>query len=176
MTDKELLSSCRHGDWQALSQLYFRHAASLHFYVQSLTRDRDRADDIVQDVFLRLLELDPSSVRTSVKAYLYVIARNEAFQAARQASRARRLPLLSEPSRRESSARSERAEIVSRALDELPPEQREVVVLKMYGGHTLLDIAGLTGSPLGTVTSRYRYAIEKLSSLLKDIEETHEDR
>jgi RNA polymerase sigma-70 factor (ECF subfamily) len=176
MTDKDLLSGCRSGDLQSLSQLYFRHAAGLHFYVQSLTRERDRADDIVQNVFLRLLEIDPSSIRTSVKAYLYVVARNEAYQVARQASRARQLPLLAEPSRRESVARSERAEIVSRALDALPPEQREVVVLKTYGGHTLSDIAGLTGSPLGTVTSRYRYAIEKLTSLLRNIEEPYEDR
>jgi RNA polymerase sigma-70 factor, ECF subfamily len=170
MPDKELLSRCRGGDLQALSQLYFRHAAGLHFYVQSLTRDRDRADDILQDVFLRLLEIDPASIRTSVKAYLYVVARNEVFQAARRDSRASHVPILSEPSRPEAIVDAERAEIVSKALDALPSEQREVVVLKTYGGHTLSEIADVTGTSLGTATSRYRYALEKLSSLLRKVD------
>lgn len=175
MTDEELLSSCRAGEVGSFSQLYLRHASALHFYVQSLTRDRDRADDILQNVFLRLLEIDPSSIRANVKAYLYVMARNEVFQEARQASRARQVPMLAEPARRDTVGDPDRAEIVSRALDALPPEQREVVVLKTYGGHTLAEVASLTGSAPGTVTSRYKYAIEKLSSLLRNVEGIHED-
>ena len=113
MTDEELLSSCCAGEMSSFSQLYLRHASALHFYVQSLTRDRDHADDILQNVFLRLLEIDPSSIRTSVKAFLYVIARNEVFEEGRRASRARHLPILAEPFRRDSVVDPERAGVRS---------------------------------------------------------------
>src|SRR5208283_2955676 len=66
-------------------------------------------------------------------------------------------------------ATADRAEILSlqNALEELPEEQRETVFLRVWSGMTLQEIAGATESPLNTVASRYRYALEKLRERLK---------
>ena len=67
----------------------------------------------------------------------------------------------------EGSAGSGAAESVSEALRALPGEQREAVLLKVYAGFTFAEISRLTALPVGTVMSRYRYALEKLGALLK---------
>ena len=59
-----------------------------------------------------------------------------------------------------------RKEAVAHALAELPDEQREAVVLKVWGGLTFAEIAQSVGAPLNTVAARYRYGLEKLSGLL----------
>jgi RNA polymerase sigma-70 factor (ECF subfamily) len=55
---------------------------------------------------------------------------------------------------------------IERALRELPPEQREVVHLKIFEGMTFQDIANLCDESINTIASRYRYAIEKMRTLL----------
>ena len=60
----------------------------------------------------------------------------------------------------------ERAEQVSAALAELPVEQREVVVMKIWGGLTFGQIGAAVGEHAGTVASRYRYGVEKLAARL----------
>ena len=57
-------------------------------------------------------------------------------------------------------------EAIERALASLPVEQREVVVLRIYEGRSFKEIAAQTESPLGTVHSRYRYALAKLRRTL----------
>jgi RNA polymerase sigma-70 factor (ECF subfamily) len=64
----------------------------------------------------------------------------------------------------------EAALALEKALAELPEEQREVVVMRMWGGLTLEEIGAAVGVPLNTVASRYRYALEKLRSNLRPYE------
>ena len=56
--------------------------------------------------------------------------------------------------------------LLERALGDLPAEQREVVVLKIFEGWTFQEIAALTDEPLNTMASRYRYALAKLDTAL----------
>jgi RNA polymerase sigma-70 factor (ECF subfamily) len=60
----------------------------------------------------------------------------------------------------------ETAELVTAALNDLPPNEREVVELKSYAGLTFREIAEVTGSPQGTVATRYRTALEHLRRML----------
>jgi RNA polymerase sigma-70 factor (ECF subfamily) len=57
---------------------------------------------------------------------------------------------------------------VERALRELPPEQREVVIMRIWGEMTLSEIATVLDVPANTVASRYRYALDKLRTTLKE--------
>ena len=66
---------------------------------------------------------------------------------------------------------AEFARRVQRALDDLPPDQRSVAHLKLWQGLTFEEIASVQGIPLNTAASRYRYAIEKLRSLLRPLYE-----
>jgi RNA polymerase sigma-70 factor (ECF subfamily) len=120
------------------------------------------AEDVVQEVFLRLVTL-PSEPQ-NIKAWLYTAVRNAAIAAARAGARRRR--------REQGGAeRSQRgwfqpspedlldAAAAECALAGLPPGQREVVVLRLWSGMTLAEIAEVTGSSVSGVFALYRTAL-----------------
>jgi RNA polymerase sigma-70 factor (ECF subfamily) len=148
--------------------LYDRYASRLLFFAHSLVGDSALAEDLLQECFLRLLDLEPDQVRhDSMRNLLYMILRNLARdESRRRATRLKSYPLLA-PST-VAGGEAGRFEGLSLALHALPEEQREVVVLKFYGELTFAEIAELTTVPEPTVKSRYRYAVEKLAEVLRD--------
>lgn len=165
-TDRDLL--CRHhgGEPGAFEALYARYARPLYFYLRSLSEDPPLSEDLLQETFLRLLERTPFQLEESVRGLVFTIARNLVRDEARKREvRERVLPALEIPNRREGEPPPE---ALARALQALPAEQREAVALKFYGELTFAEIAEVSGAPEPTVKSRYRYAIEKLSELLKE--------
>jgi RNA polymerase sigma-70 factor (ECF subfamily) len=127
------------------------------------------AADAVQQVFLMILSGGrPKPLQE--EHYLRRAIRNECFSALR---RRRRTPqsLESDPPLLESLQADRDSPddrmALERALRTLPPEQREVVHLKVFEGFTFEEIAELTSEPVNTMKSRYRYAVEKLRSALE---------
>jgi RNA polymerase sigma-70 factor, ECF subfamily len=166
--DEQLLARYRAGDRDAFAALYRRYAESLHFYVRSLTRNAGRSEDIVQEVFLRVLHRPPAELRDPVRPYLYAAAANLVRDEHRRESVRRDAPpaLMARPGASPVPA-PEVAEEVAAALDRLPDEQREVIALKVFAGLTFAEIESVTGAALGTVMSRYRYAVERLAQELR---------
>src|SRR5688572_26606858 len=139
--ETELLARFKRGEADAFSAIYERHKAGMYGYALSMTFDATSAQDIVQDVWLKFLqrvgELAPD---TRLGPYLYTAVRNAAIDAARrrkseQAALSNRdTPQLVEPS--DPLLGAEETARVNAALKELPPEQRETVMLKMFGSFT----------------------------------------
>jgi RNA polymerase sigma-70 factor (ECF subfamily) len=104
---------------------------------------------------------------------VYQIARNEATSFLRRHRRERLLkpdaPAWLVPAEPADTGR-EAAEALQAALTRLPPVQREIVVLKTYQDKTFREIGAMLEVSLNTVASRYRYGMEKLRTLLKDVE------
>jgi RNA polymerase sigma-70 factor (ECF subfamily) len=107
-------------------------------------------------------------------AYVFTIARNESN---RLAERRKRDPaestdvaadLLFDEASSDDLSRRETAELVAGALRNLSPNEREVIELKTYAGLTFREIAGVTGSPQGTVATRYRAGLEHLRRALAE--------
>ena len=165
LSDAELLARYRNGDLESFARFYRRHSRGLFFYVHSLSRDPVQSEDVVQEAFARLLDHELSSLRETLKSYLYTTARNVLFDEARKARvREAKPPML----RPRDGVPPELAESVSHALGKLPGDQREIVVLKIYSELTFSEIAEMTRLPEGTVMSRYRYAVDKLASILRE--------
>lgn len=160
-----------------LERLYDAHAPGLFVYLVSFTRNDADARDLLQDVFIRLAKLDETALPTHEKAFVFRTAHNLAVDWSR-----RRMV------RRESEEALARgispdghadpdpdmpalASHVAAALRSLPEEQRSVAHLKLWGGLTFEEIAHTQNIPLNTAASRYRYAIEKLRTLLRPIYE-----
>jgi RNA polymerase sigma factor (sigma-70 family) len=122
--------------------------------------DAAAAEDVVHQVFLRLLGGN-TDVRHNPVAYVYRAVRNGALNALRDQAHG-------EPTTLETCVFSHRggnqeaAVALQAALAELPEEQREVVVMRIWSGLTLEEVATATGVSLNTVASRYRYALGKL--------------
>jgi RNA polymerase sigma-70 factor, ECF subfamily len=130
--------------------------------------DGGAAEDVVHAVFLKLLSGKQIVAETSA-GYLYRAVRNVALNARRDRSRDAALPDLdlwfthSEDDR-------ETIFTLQRVLCELPDEQREAVVMHLWSGMMLEEVAEATNVPLNTAASRYRYALAKLRQRLKPYE------
>jgi RNA polymerase sigma-70 factor (ECF subfamily) len=148
-----------------INQLYNRHGAALLLYARGFVPDASAAEDLVHGVFLNLLRTRPK-VREAPAAYLYRAVKNAALNA--QRNRAREAPM---PDREiwftHSGGDHEATLALQAALAELPQEQREAVVMRIWSGMTLEEVAQATDVPLNTAASRYRYALEKLRERLK---------
>jgi RNA polymerase sigma-70 factor, ECF subfamily len=158
-------------DEHMLARLYDEYAGDLYRYAVVVLADATLAEDAVQQVFAKLLASE--ATLEAPERYLRRAVRNECYSLlarrgdAGSSPLADRRPLLepSDDARRSAMDGADRLAIEA-ALRELPAEQREVVVLKIYEGRTLKEIAEQTGVPLNTAASRYRYALDKLRAML----------
>jgi RNA polymerase sigma-70 factor (ECF subfamily) len=165
-SDRELLRRYRSGDMAAFGLVYRRHARFLYLYACSMTRDPAVAEDLLQQAFLKVLLREPASLGESLRGLLSTSLRNLFRDQLKHSEVERRhFPRLCS-ALPESSGSPGDLETLSWALGRLPPEQREAVLLKTYGGLTFAEIAGVLGEPEPTVKSRYRYALQKLSELV----------
>ncbi len=146
--------------------LYEKHGAALAAYGCCCGLDFGLAEDVVQQVFLKLLQGNAGAVQAPL-AYLYRAVRNASFNQRRDRRREAQMP---EGEQWFTHATADRAELLSlqNALRELPEEQRETVFLRVWSGMTLQEIAEATDTPLNTAASRYRYALEKLRERLRE--------
>lgn len=141
-----------------LAALYDAWASRLLAYMMTITRDRHRAEDALQNLFVKLAT-HPPDLRDP-KAYLFRAARREAWRAGRHPSER---PL----SELEALApETPDVEPLAAALDKLPEEQAEVAILHAIEGFTFLEVAKIVRIPADTAASRYRLALDKLKELL----------
>lgn len=147
-----------------IRSLYQTHGPALAAYACCCGLDFASAEDIVQQVFLKLLRSDEPAPLAPL-AYAYRAVRNASLNLLR--NRRRELPLLeNETWFIHPTSNPEHSLALQKVLRELPPEQQETVFLRIWSGMTLQEIADATCTPLNTVASRYRYALEKLRILL----------
>ena len=182
-TDEELLAAYQQGDVGAFELLLRRHRAPLFTFLLRMLGDRQKAEDLAQETFLRIVKgAGAWEQRARFQTWLYTIARNLCVDQSRR-DRFRRTDSLDQegpddepamvdsvpgreidPSRGAESARLR--PVLQKALMALPAEQREVFILREQAGVPFKEIAGLVGVNENTVKSRMRYALEGLRKAL----------
>ncbi len=178
LSDTELVTALGVGQVEAMRELYRRYGPLAYSLAVRILGDPGRAEDVVQDAFMRVWTYAGSfdASRGSLRTWLLTTVRNRAIDYLRGRPGRERQELElglelraqgpgSDPWR-EVSESMER-EALRKALVSLPPDQRQVVELAYYGGHTQREIAEMVQVPLGTIKGRTRLALEKLSSYLQ---------
>ncbi len=160
------------GQEDAISDLYERVGPMAFRLARAILGDAAAAEDVLQEAFLRLWRrrdelkkqhaLDGYAVRT-VRNLAYKRIRRRKVEGTAQERLERTVVLVVSPPSHESGD----APPLNDALLALPAEQREVVHLRVYEGLAMKTIAERTGVPLGTVHSRYRYALARLKTELQ---------
>jgi RNA polymerase sigma-70 factor, ECF subfamily len=178
VSDAVLVIAISRYDQQALAEAYRRHAGAVFALAQRLLGERAKAEEIVQEVYLRLWNrpevFDPE--RGSLRSYLLAQCHGRAVDL-----------LRSETSRRNREEKDARrtaragydvehevvdlvvAERVRGALDGLQTNERRAIELAYLGGHTYREVADLLNEPEGTVKSRIRSGLKKLRQSLQDV-------
>jgi RNA polymerase sigma factor (sigma-70 family) len=179
--DAELVRRLGNGDRAALSQLYQRFGRPCYSLARRICADEGLAEDVVQEVFLTLWReptgFDPS--RGDFATWLLTMTHRRAVDLVRKETTSRRgvvaAPEAGEDWSPTPVAGADAATMarvaagqVRAALDRLPVEQRRVLALAYFGGHTQREIAVLAGLPLDTVKSHTLAAVQRLRSLLTD--------
>jgi RNA polymerase sigma-70 factor, ECF subfamily len=152
--DDALMHAFATGDARAFESLFERHRRALFTYLVHQTGDASLAEDLFQEVFLRLIRGSVAYRPGNFRSWLFTIARNAMTDDRRRTAV------------RESSHAGELRAHIEAALRRLPEAQREVFLLRERAGLDLQRIAQVTGANLATVKSRMRYALAGLRRVL----------
>jgi RNA polymerase sigma factor (sigma-70 family) len=156
---------------EALAQ----HESNLIAYACSiLGGDEERARDVVQDTLLKLHLADPDRIRENLKAWLYAVCRNRAFDVLRKEHRLTftddqdQLDWLdeSQPDPSEDASREEMLEQIWGVMEQLPANQREVIRLKFQHDLSYKEISDITSLSVTNVGFLLHTAIKRLRKLM----------
>jgi len=173
LEDKLLVLKCRHGNKEAMCRIYEKYKDYLLTLAKGLLGEQATAEDVVHDVFVSFARLAGQLKLTgSLRGYLATCVRNLARDKIRARTRhAQALDSINpvtlcsdNPAR--SVIESEQLTRLRQALNQIPYEQRETVMLHLKGGMKFREIARLQGVSLSTIYGRYRYGLDKLRSLM----------
>ena len=171
-TDGELLVRVADRDREAFEQLYHRYVRSVFGIALRRLRDRQRAEDAVQETFAAVWRSAGSykPERGPAAPWLYAVARNAIVDRMRAKSEPpAELPetASAEPGPAERAESAYVSWRVHRALEELPTREREVLELAYWSGLSQSEVASFLAIPLGTVKTRTRSALTRLAGLLE---------
>ena len=175
--DSELVTRAREGDTTAFNRLATRHRERILNYALRSLGDREAAEDVTQDVLIRLHRALPGfRGDAEIATWLYRVTVNLCRDHLRRMRRrGREAPLGGADDRPElvvledpvaDVARERAMEAVERALQRLPERQREAVLLRYLGELSYAEIAAVTDTPQGTVASRVFRALRRLGQEL----------
>ena len=156
---------------QSYEELYEKYATDVlrvsYFYLG----DRQRAEDVCQDVFVRLMTNAPDLQEGREKAWLLKVALNRCLDLWRGAWLKRVVlgsPVFEMIPAPDESERRDDEEAMMKAIYQLPSSFREAILLYYYQGYGISEIAEMLDLPEGTISSRLSRARKKLESILKE--------
>ena len=176
-TDNELMEAVRDGRVEKLAVLFERYQIMLYNFFLRLTGNRAASEDLVQDVFIRILKYRAGYLGESrFNVWLFQIARNAHIDHLRKQKPALSLdeqfaePPSREPQPDAAYETDREAELVRRALDRLPVQKREILILFRFENLKLREIAELMGVQVGTVKAQVHRALKDLSRIYLELQ------
>ena len=171
--DLQAMARMARGDASGLAELYDRHSTAIYSLALRIVRRGEDAEDVTQQVFTQAWRTSAryDASRGAVAAWLLMMARTRAIDVLRRGNPARGVVadddwLAEIPDPQHSVehivATREQVDLVRTAIERLPSEQRVAVELAYYDGLTQTEIAARTSTPLGTVKTRVRSALQVL--------------
>ncbi len=183
LSDQELLGRYLQGDRSAISSLIEKYSRRVRDYIRMMVKDTDVADDIFQETFIKAVRvIDEGRYADNGKFLSWVlrIAHNQVidhFRAGRAAATVGESSAgynilgtmrFAERTVEDSIVAEQTSAEVRALVEELPDEQREVVMLRYYSGLSFKEIAEQTGVSINTALGRMRYALINMRKMIKD--------
>jgi len=168
--ERVLVLRCRARDGAAFEEIVARYTPRLRYYLRKMLGEAAAVEDALQEVWLDAFRgITKLAEPGAFPAWVYRLARDRAFRELRR--RRPHLPLedvdVVDEAADADGFSAEDAGRIHGALDALPPEHREVLVLRFIEGMTYEEIAGVVGCQLGTVRSRLHYGKRALRRVIE---------
>jgi RNA polymerase sigma-70 factor (ECF subfamily) len=182
LSDQELVSAYMNGQENSLSVLVERHKNKIFTSIYLLVKDRYLAEDIFQDVFIRIIDTLRNGRYNEEGKFLpwaQRIAHNLCVDHFRKVKRSPSIKTsedhdifevlnFSEAGKDEKIMATETQEKVRMMIDMLPEDQREIIILRNYADLSFKEIAELTNSSINTCLGRMRYALINLRKMMTE--------
>lgn len=183
MSDSQLLNLYHSGDQNAISKLIERHKKRVSDYIFMMVKDREIADDIFQDTFIKVVRfIDEGRYTDNGKFLSWVlrIAHNQVIDHFRQTRQQNKISeadagfdilgtmRFSNDTVEDKMVSAQIHEDLRKMIDFLPEEQKQVVIMRYYDNLSFKDIAEQTDVSINTALGRMRYALINLRKLIKE--------
>lgn len=180
LSDNELVQNYINGDQQALAQLLNKYQRKVFSFILIKLKDRTQAEDIFQETFFKVIDsLQQGRYNEEGKflPWVLMIAHNLCMDYFRKNKRMpntvdvdsnvvqNSMGLLDE-NREDKIMRQQTAETLREMIDKLPPDQKEVLILRHYADMSFKEIAEMTGTNINTALGRMRYALLNLKKMI----------
>lgn len=184
LNDQQLIDFYLAGDESAFSSLLHRHKAKIYSSIYMFTKDRELADDLFQDVFIKIIDTLRKGKYNHEGKFLQWALRISYNMCVDQFRRSKRRTKVSatesfdifdvleseDPNMEMSMMRDQTYDRVRTLVDLLPAEQREVVILRHYADMSFKEIACLTDVSINTALGRMRYALINIRKMIEEKE------
>jgi RNA polymerase sigma factor (sigma-70 family) len=180
IADEALMAQVREGDLRRLAILFERHHRSLYNFFVHMNGDPDLSEDLVQDVFFRMLRYRHSyDAQRPFTAWMYQIARNANYDHAQKRKgelqlvtetdsdeeRPAREPVSMEPDAEQVVRKRQEVRLLKKALERLPEDKREILILSRFQNLKYEEIASILGCDVGAVKVRVYRATRALGRI-----------
>ncbi len=183
LSDQELLNDYFQGNESAISELIERHRKRVCDYINMIVKNRDIANDIFQETFIKVVRFLREGRYTESGRFLswvLRIAHNQVIDHFRQTKQQNQVTEtdagydilnnknFSEATVEDKLVLSQIQDDVRKLVDHLPPEQREVVLMRYFSGLSFKEIAEQTNVSINTALGRMRYALINLRKMVQE--------
>ena len=182
LNDKELILSYLDGNEKAFEELLSRHKQRIYTSIYLFVKDQAQAEDIFQDVFIKIVDTLRKGKYNHEGKFLQWALRISYNMCVDNFRRSKRRPTVSptdtfdifdvlenqEDNVEETMMKSQTHERIRKLVDALPPEQREVVILRHYADMSFKEISLLTRVSINTALGRMRYALINIRRMMEE--------
>lgn len=167
LSEKEVLESVIAGNREAYQGIVQRYMRTAYFIALSFVHNQQDALDISQDAFVRafrkIKKYDPQK---PFFPWFYRLMKNLCLDHIKRRQRLNEVPLDEVRVFKVEKQDKEIKEIIWKGIEELPVEQREIIILRYFWQYSYQEIAEITNKPVGTIMSSLFYAKKKLKSII----------
>jgi RNA polymerase sigma-70 factor (ECF subfamily) len=170
ISDNELINGYRNGNYADFETLLARHQAKVYGYIFSVVKDKNVADDIFQDTFLKVVQTINSGMYKDENKFIHWVMRISHNLIVDHFRRVSKLPTVNkndfllenlrvlDDNVEKVVIKNQTRQDIRKLIKKLPDEQRRVVILRHYGKYEFKEIAEKTGVSINTALGRMRYA------------------
>ena len=168
-----IISGCKSGDAESFSEVVDIYASRFYGYFYRLTGNREASDDLLSELFVKLVEKIGSFRDGSFESWLFKIASNIFYDYLRDKHRQKKSfevqkrQLESEVTEAEEQSGSERVDKLQMQLGRLDTDTRELIMLRFYSQASFKEIAAMRSEPIGTTLSKLHRGLKRLRQLME---------